>query len=204
MVFFLIIGVKVGVSVVGLDRALFPWALAIPHIILFGYVWWLVQCKNKLCWGEIGFRFPKQKIYFAVALFLVPLNLSVAIIYASVAVNLGIEKIIPPQIPVDILGAGWMVIINVIAITIWVPVIEETFFRGFLLTRLMKGMGVFGSVTVTSLMFALMHGHIGLWVPVFLNSCCISVLFIKGRSLYPVVLVHGLQNAIVSLVAASA
>jgi len=205
VVFLVISGLKVVIDIVGLNSVLFPWALAVPQILIFMYVWWLVRTKKStLKWKEMGFRFPEEKKYFTLAVCLVPINLLVAFIYALFVVNLGIEKIVPPQIPSNILGTGWIISINLIVITMWVPMIEETFFRGYLLTRLLKGMGIFGSIIATSLVFALMHGHLGLWAPVFINSCFISVLFIKSGSLYPVVLCHGLQNFVVALVAASA
>ena len=102
VVFLLISGLKVVIDIVGLNSVLFPWALAVPQILIFMYVWWLVRTKKStLKWKEMGFRFPEEKKYFILAVCLVPINLLVAFIYALLVVNLGIEKIVPPQIPMS-------------------------------------------------------------------------------------------------------
>jgi len=203
-VFLLILGIKVGIDRVQVNSILFPWALAIPQILLLMYVWWLARFKNVIQWKEMGFRLPQKNIYYVLAMCVVALNLSVAFIYALAVINLGIDKAVPPQIPANILGNGWLIFINIIVIALFVPFIEEMFFRGYLLTRLSKGMGIHGSIAASSVVFALMHGHFSLWVPIFISSCFIGILFVKSESLYPAVLSHGLQNAVVSLVAASA
>ena len=186
------------------DSILFPWVLAIPQILLISYVFWLVRFKKFIKWKEKGFRLSQKKIYYVLSVFVMPLNLFVAFIYALTVINLGIDRIIPPPIPADILGKGWMISINMIVIALFVPFIEEMFFRGYLLTRLSKGLGSLESIIARSVVFALAHGHAGLWVPVFISSCLISILYLKSKSLYPCILCHGLQNAVVSLVAASA
>ena len=204
VVYLFIVWIKVAVISNDVDFILFPWVLAIPQILLFTYVFWLVRVKKVIQWKEMGFRLPRKKIYYVVSVFVMPLNLFVAFLYALTVINLGIDRIIPPPIPADILGKGWMISINMIVIALFVPVIEEMFFRGYLLTRLSKGLGSLESIIASSVVFALMHGHAGLWVPVFISSCLISILYLKSKSLYPCILCHGLQNAVVSLVAASA
>ncbi len=204
VVYLFIVCIKVAVTPNDVDSILFPWVLAVPQILLFTYVFWLVKFKKIIQWKEMGFRLPRKKIYYVVGVFVMPLNLFVAFIYALTVINLGIDRIITPPIPADILGKGWMISINMIVIALFVPVIEEMFFRGYLLTRLSKGLGSLESIIASSVVFALMHGHAGLWVPVFISSCLISILYLKSKSLYPCILCHGLQNAVVSLVAASA
>ncbi len=204
VVYLFIVCIKVAVTPNDGDSILFPWVLAVPQILLFTYVFWLVKFKKIIQWKEMGFRLPRKKIYYVVSVFVMPLNLFVAFIYALTVVNLGMDKVIPPPIPDDILGKGWMIAINMIVIALFVPFIEEMFFRGYLLTRLSKGLGNPESIIASSVVFALMHGHAGLWVPVFISSCLISILYLKSKSLYPCILCHGLQNAVVSLVAASA
>ena len=204
VVYLFIVCIKVAVTPDDVDSFLFPWLLAVPQILLFTYVFWLVKFKKIIQWKEMGFRVPRKKIYYVVSVFVMPLNLFVAFLYALTVINLGIDRIIPPPIPADILGKGWMISINMIVIALFVPFIEEMFFRGYLLTRLSKGLGSLESIIASSVVFALMHGHAGLWVPVFISSCLISILYLKSKSLYPCILCHGLQNAVVSLVAASA
>ncbi|MEC9320744.1 MAG: CPBP family intramembrane glutamic endopeptidase [Chloroflexota bacterium] len=97
-----------------------------------------------------------------------------------------------------------MVIVNLVAVVIWVPVAEEIFFRGFLLKTMLERHTVYVAIPLSSLLFALLHGRLGLIVPVFLSSVVISILFIRTRSLLPPILAHSTQNLVVSVVAASA
>ena len=53
------------------------------------------------------------------------------------------------------------------------------------------------------LVFSVVHGHVGLIVPIFIGSVVLSILYIKTKSLYPPVLAHSIQNLAVSVVAAS-
>jgi len=127
-----------------------------------------------------------------------------AAIYAYVALRFGVDFLLTPTVPKDILGEGWMVIVNLVAVVIWVPVAEEIFFRGFLLKTMLEQHTVYVAIPISSLLFALLHGRLGLIVPVFLSSVVISILFIRTRSLFPPILAHSTQNLVVSVVAASA
>ena len=113
------------------------------------------------------------------------------------------KYLLVPEIPRTILGTGWFVPINLFSIVIWVPIIEEIFFRGFLLKEIASRIGVPASILITSLIFSALHGETGLMVPVFLNSIVISFVYIRFGSLFPIVMIHAIQNLIVALVAAS-
>jgi|TARA_B100001167_G_scaffold160835_1_gene108489 membrane protease YdiL (CAAX protease family) len=131
-------------------------------------------------------------------------NITVVVIYMIIATYFGVKFLYTPEIPKDILGFGWFIFPNLFAICIWVPVIEELFFRGFLLRLFMRRWGTFSAVVTSSLVFAVLHGHIGLLIPLFICSIVISLLYIRSGSIYPSILAHAGGNLSVSLVAASA
>ena len=54
-------------------------------------------------------------------------------------------------------------IIMLISIVIIAPIVEEIIFRGLILSRLNKVMNTTVALIVSSLIFAILHGHI-LWV----------------------------------------
>ena len=68
----------------------------------------------------------------------------------------------------------------------------------------MRRWGTFSAVVTSSLVFAVLHGHIGLLIPLFICSIVISLLYIRSGSIYPSILAHAGGNLSVSLVAASA
>ena len=94
--------------------------------------------------------------------------------------------------------------VNLFTIVIWVPFVEELFFRGFLLTYWIPKYGRARSILLVSLVFMFAHSHPGLYFPVFMSSVLISYLFIKTKSLWPAFLSHATLNLLVVIVAASA
>jgi len=161
--------------------------------------------KNEsLRWSLAGFVFPQSDHYLLVVVLCTTFNILVYVIYQMTVIFLGLQYLLVPEVPKIILGIGWFIPINLFAIAVFVPVIEEIFFRGFLLREVMIKFNLFTSVVSTSLIFSFLHGDTGLFIPVFINSVVISVVYIRVRSLIPVIMIHALQNLVVTLVAASA
>ncbi len=183
--------------------ALLPWVLSLPQLALLVFVW-QVRVRRKSSWKAIGFCSPNLQASYQLSLLCVPLNLILAASYAYGALRLGVDLLLTPMVPKDILGDGLMVIVNLVAIVVWVPVVEEIFFRGFLLKTMLERHSVYVAIPASSLLFALLHGHLGLLVPVLLSSIVISILYIHTRSLLPPILAHSTQNLVVSVVAVSA
>ena len=182
---------------------LLPWILSLPQVALVVFVW-QICVRRKSSWKSIGFCRPNLQASYQLSLICVPFNLILAAAYAYGALRLGVDFLLTPMVPKDILGDGWMVIVNLVAIVVWVPVVEEIFFRGFLLKTMLESHTVYVAIPASSLLFALLHGHLGLIVPVLLSSIVISLLYIHTRSLLPPILAHSTQNLVVSVVAASA
>jgi len=178
-----------------------PWILALPQILLLLFVW--RSYKNDERWSLLVFTPPESQHYFLIVIFSVALNLLFYVIYQILVLSFAGQSLLVPEIPRTILGTAWFVPINLFAIVIWVPIIEEIFFRGFLLGEIASRVGVPASILITSLIFSSLHGEIGLLVPVFLNSVVISIVYIRLRSLVPIVMIHAIQNLMVVLVAAS-
>ena len=181
---------------------LLPWVLSLPQLALLVFVW-QIRVRHK-SWKSIGFCRPNLQASYQLSLLCVPLNLILAASYAYGALRLGVDLLLTPTVPKDILGDGLMVIVNLVAIVVWVPVVEEIFFRGFVLRTMLERHSVYVAIPVSSLLFALLHGHLGLIVPVLLSSIVISILYTHTRSLLPPILAHSTQNLVVSVVAASA
>jgi membrane protease YdiL (CAAX protease family) len=93
---------------------------------------------------------------------------------------------------------NYLIEINIRAVieaTVVAPILEEIFFRGFLLLYLSRGLNSWKPIILSSLLFGLVHGAYGVIVQsVFGIFACI--LFIRTRSLLPCIFLHFLTNTL--------
>jgi len=179
-----------------------PWVLAVPQALLLLFVWKILKCRGET-WEDIGVRSASTSLGYLAGFLCVPVNLIFSAICVYLTLEYGPEFAAIPNIPKDILGNGWFIVINLLTITVWVPAVEEIFFRGFMMRTMARKMSVPLAILGSSLVFSLAHGHVGLLVPIFISSVVLSTLYIKTNSLYPPILAHSIQNLVASVVAAS-
>ena len=87
-----------------------------------------------------------------------------------------------------------------LAVTVPVPLAEETFFRGFAYRLLSARFGGPAAAGATSLAFALVHGLApGAWVPVVPVGLVFALLVEKSGSLWPAVVGHAVVNVVAIL-----
>ena len=180
----------------------YPWILAVPQLLLLGLV---------LSFSGVGYKgiksfltIPDTPGWVSASILTVIFSIGAILVYSVVVYKLEITYLMPPQIDKGILGDGSLVLANLFAIAIWVPFVEELFFRGLLLSVWVPYYGETKSILWVSLIFMLVHSHPGLYVPVFISSLLISVLFIKTGTIWAPFLSHAVQNLLVAVVAASA
>ena len=86
--------------------------------------------------------------------------------------------------------------INALLVVVIAPVIEETFFRGFLLNRWWRKYGVPRAVVFSSLAFAFVHIDI---IGGFVFGAVLSLIYVKTKSLIGPIVVHAANNGILLL-----
>lgn len=85
----------------------------------------------------------------------------------------------------------WMVLAAVII----APVVEELVFRGLIYRVLKRQCGRVASLLFTSVLFALVHGHLPSVVPLTVLACCLTIgLELSGTLMVPM-LMHAIFNA---------
>ena len=89
-------------------------------------------------------------------------------------------------------------LLTALTLVVLAPVIEEVFFRGFLLNALWRRYGFTSAVVISSLIFAIPHGDI---LGAFVFAVVLSIVLASTRSLIGPMLVHASNNAIVVLLA---
>lgn len=101
------------------------------------------------------------------------------------------EKILPVfgQETINLIIAG-------ILIVIIAPILEEIFFRGFLLRTLVNKWGIVLGSIISSALFAILHLQFGNIIPIFILGLIINWMAIRSKSILPCIFFHIFNNAI--------
>lgn len=123
-------------------------------------------------------------------------------IWGIIVSALDIEALNPPESARDLLDiADGSLIVALLLVSVWVPVMEEVFFRGFALAGLRRRFGGVSALVISSAIFAAFHTSVGALVPTFVLGAALGWVYLKTGSLWPSIFVHGLQNAIATVLA---
>ena len=98
-------------------------------------------------------------------------------------------------------GLGLWVLARVLGTVVLVPIVEELFFRGYLLTRL-DGSQTWrrvGAVAISSGAFALLHGR---WLEAGLAGLVFAAVMLRRGRVVDAIWSHGVANGVVAAVAA--
>lgn len=89
-------------------------------------------------------------------------------------------------------------ILQLLFIAVLTPIGEEFAFRAVLTNALIK-YGVWVSVIVSTIVFALVHGWNTALIPAVVVGVINGILFVRSRSVWPGVVVHAVNNAIITV-----
>ena len=91
-------------------------------------------------------------------------------------------------------------LLMLLCLAVVVPIVEETLFRGLLFPLLGRRLPNVAAVPACAVIFASAHGIPVLIPMLFTVGLALSLLFARTRSLYPGILLHGIQNAVFAVV----
>ena len=181
----------------GLDWGAWLGSHAIGVVIVIT-VWLLGQFRGSISLRDLGFRQPR--VSWVTAILMAGLALGVSLgftaLYAWFIKGLGIDLLVPPEVPRDVIFNGYAAVWTFEALAIWTPITEETFFRGFVMAGLIHRFGVSGSIVGSALIFSMFHLHPGVLLPIFVAGVLLAVLYHATGSIWPPVLAHAGQNAV--------
>ncbi len=170
-------------------------------LVILATVWLLSQSQGRMSLAWLGLRRPKTT--WPVALLLSALALSISIgftaLYALAMRPLGIDLLLPPDVPSEIAFEGYAVVWTFQALAGWTPLTEEVFFRGFVMPGLVARWGVVGAAVASALIFALFHLHPGVLAPIFFTGLLLAALYHYTGSIWPPVIAHAGQNTVALL-----
>ena len=152
--------------------------------------------------SSLGFVRTKgfKPYFFAVGMWLIALALLVA--WIQLLIWLEIDSLVPPETAREVIDqAGGNIVITLLLVGVAGPIAEEIFFRGFVLTGLLKRFGVRKSLLISSLVFGLFHIDPGAIVPTFALGLALGWVYLKTGSIWPAMFAHGLHNTVAVLIA---
>ena len=182
--------------------------------LLIGVCFYCVTGRYRLPLKALGLHKKTRLRYLGIAILLALLLvlagdiiLGIITSTAKLAGNANIESLIQqemqkqhrylPHEPSDpvLLLAGFVLIILV-------PVSEEIFFRGVTYIALKDKFGKIKGMFFSALFFAVRHGFIFYFLPLFLIGFSLAYLYERTRSMIPCIVAHSLINlvALVSLI----
>lgn len=175
-----------------------PVVLALESVAIFGGIYFALVRTGRLTWSELGW-IPVSPGWMVAAGFT-----SLAIYTAAIALVTVARSILgdawfgvtPPLIevfPRSLLGFLGSFVFGAIA----VPVAEELLFRGLLFRWLRNRWGFAAGAFVSALVFALVHPPASGSAPlIFLIGLALAYFYERSGSLWPSMVLHGVNNAI--------
>ena len=121
-------------------------------------------------------------------------TVGLTILYA-VAVSAISEDFLPPPLPAALEGSELRLVVFVL-IVIATPMVEETFFRGFVFGGLASRWRVHWAVLASAAVFAVAHVDPRLMAPAFIAGVLYAVVYRRTGSVWPAILAHTAQNAV--------
>jgi hypothetical protein len=130
---------------------------------------------------------------------------SLAIMAGFMVLSSGIDTSLERPVPefmIDIYSTSVWPWLLWVAIVIFAPVFEETFFRGFLFAGFVQSrMGSAGTIALTALGWALLHIQYGSYeiATIFVLGILLGIVRLKTRSLWSPLLMHVFNNLVAML-----
>lgn len=181
------------VSSVTLDLDL--WVALVPTLLELLFlvpVWWFAvrrRAGSLQALGFVGFR--PWVLGLGIGLFFGYLFANG--LYAALLDYFGL-RIQADLTPVmERLSSPWPLIVTIVLIA---PLVEETFFRGFVFAGLRARHDWRWAMVISAALFAASHLSLTFFIPAFAMGCLFAYLYQRSDSVWPAVILHTLINAL--------
>ena len=162
---------------------------------LLALAWWFGPRTNGASLTSLGFRQTSLAHLARYGLGALAGSLAFTFFYVLVVQQAGLDWLAPPPLPATLSGEE-AILPAFLVLSVVGPLAEEAFFRGFVFTGLACKWGVPVGALVSAMLFAALHGQLGLLVPAFAAGLLFVWAFRKSGSLWPAVLAHTVQNTL--------
>lgn len=174
--------------------------LTIAIILLLG-VYLIALRPKQLSWSEVGVKAFNVKDWKIIIIYSVILLVGAVIIVVLTSfIGNSWENSKTESMQQN--ATFFTVLIAFISAAIISPIYEEIFYRGFLYRWLRTRIGLTGSLLLSSLIFTIIHIPTYNVMPVnFFSGILFALAYERTHSIWPSVLIHGLTNGIMVLLA---
>lgn len=171
-------------------------SLAVIDGGLAGLVWGLAMARCGASLADLGFRrLPLDRLWLAAGLVLIAY--AAVVIYQLALLPFGVT---PEQETETLVQSPAVLPLSAFAVVVVAPLVEETFFRGFVFGGLASRLGWFPAAAVSGLLFGAVHGTSPEALPLIVPFTVIGAAFAWGYhwtgSLWVSIAAHFLFNAI--------
>lgn len=175
------------------------WLAAIAESVLLLAVWLIVVRKYRLPWSALGLRLPARGRSFTLAAAALLGSLAFTAAYGAIVSALEFDALIPEPLPVGLVGDGAVILVSVFALAVWVPFVEEVFFRGFLFAGLAARYGLYAGIAASAAIFALIHFSLATIIPIFVTGVLFALAYHRAGSIWIPMSAHSAQNLLALL-----
>jgi len=167
----------------------------------FSLLLWVMR-RYDLSWRDFGWRKFKifRSVIYIVACYwlLVALVLIVSFLVSWLFPSIDLNEPQKNILEFNNQGIGWY--LNLLMILFITPVVEETYFRGFIFPAFSKTFGYLLGAIISSMLFGLLHFQANVIIYTFLLGLLLSFMYYRLGSIIPTIILHGLNNLIAYLI----
>jgi len=163
---------------------------------LFGLAAVFSVGKYRLRWSALGFRPLVLDRAWVIAATVVGMFVTVEV-YIVIVQLIGVDDLLPQStLGGDVFDNRALVVMAGILAVLAAPVAEETFFRGFLFSGLVKRLGVFGAALASGFLFSLAHAQPTTLIPFTFVGMVLAWSYVYTGSIWTNIGAHLVFNLI--------
>jgi len=166
------------------------------ELALFGIVVALTVIKYRSRWSALGFRPLALRRAWVPAVVVIVAYITV-VVYAIIAESIGGNKFAPQStLGEDVFDEKVFVVLAGILALGMAPLVEETFFRGFVFGGLSKKFTFLGAALISGFLFSLAHGQLTTLIPFTFIGMVFAAGYAYTGSLWTTIAAHFTFNLI--------
>ena len=188
------------VEVVAIDgwgeHVVFLVAAILLHGSMLLTVWFFAVRPRGGTWALLGFRRVKPISTTIIVVFGVAIAQSAVVGYTLLVEQLGIDFLIPSDLPREWAADPISFAIIAISAVIVAPLVEEIFFRGFMYQALRRTMAILPAALLTSVVFGIAHIDPAIIIPIAVVGMILLGIYRWTGNLWSSIITHAGYNAV--------